>query len=331
MSDQGLQSPQIDREAAAWFARLKSRDVSNTTLRDFWAWRGAEAHAAAYEKVEAAWAATGALTADPEIAAATRAAQAQPPLRTAKVTWSPIAPPRLGLLATGIGLSLLALTGVAVTQPPAYSTRVGQQRTVLLSDGSRVRLNTNSKIRVRFRRAERDIELVRGEAFFDAAHDATRPFVVQAADANVRALGTRFDVRRDTDGVWVALVEGKVNVTQDRRTEAAVLTPNEQLRVSATGISPPHATNAADATSWTAGRLVFHDVTLRDAVAQVNRYAARKIELDPALGAAPLSGSFNTGDTEAFVLAVKAMFGLRTVSGDGDAIRLAPDPARPPA
>jgi transmembrane sensor len=331
MSDQGLQSSPVDREAAAWFARLKSRHVSNATLRAFWAWRDTAAHATAYERVEAAWATAGDLAKDPEIAAATRAAYAPPPLRVAKVTWSPISPPRLGLLAPAVAVSVLGLTWFTLTRPPTYATKVGEQRTVLLSDGSKVRLNTDSRIRVRFRTGERDIDLLRGEAFFEAAHDATRPFVVQAADARVRALGTRFDVRRDPDGVWVALVEGKVHVTQDRRPAAAVLAPNPQRKVSATGISPPHATDAADATSWTAGRLIFHDVALRDAVAQVNRYAVRKIELDPALGQDALSGSFNTGDTEAFVLAVKAMFGLRTVAGDGDTIRLAPEPTRPAA
>jgi transmembrane sensor len=331
VSDQGLPISRPEREAAEWLARLGRTHVDHATLRDFWQWRRDRENAAAYARAETAWAAAARLAADPDIQKATAAALAPPPPPKPTVTWSPIPPKALGL---GLALLCAGLAGgalwVQALRTPTFSTRVGELRTVVLEDGSRVRLNTDSRIEVRFRAHERDVVLARGEAFFDAAHDAARPFVVQAGEARVRALGTRFDVRRDPGEVWVALVEGRVRVGLDHRPDAAVLAPNQQLTVTARGVSAPTPTDATQSTSWTTGRLTFQDVPLAEAIAQVNRYSARRIELDAPLGQARVSGVFDVGDTEAFVAAVREEFDLGTAAGDGrSVIRLVRAEPRP--
>jgi transmembrane sensor len=200
---------------------------------------------------------------------------------------------------------------------PSYATRVGEQRLVRLADGSTVRLDTATRIDVAFSRASRTIRLAHGQAFFDVAHDAARPFLVTAGPLTVRAVGTRFDVRAGAQPT-VTLVEGVIEVRrQGRHPQSWTLRAGQQLIAAA---AAPRPVDAAAATSWTSGRVVFENVPLSAAVAEINRYCAHKIILRaPALAQAPVSGSFETGDAAAFVAAESDLHGLRADQlPDGD-------------
>jgi transmembrane sensor len=124
--------------------------------------------------------------------------------------------------------------------------------------------------------------------------------------------------------VKVALLEGRVEVTGDGA--AATLQPNQQLVVTRQGLSPTVATDAADAASWTGGRLAFRGLPLGQAVQEVNRYSRRRVILDrPAdLARQPVSGAFDVGDTQAFVAAVTALFDLQAAPAANGDIRLKP-------
>lgn len=325
MSDQGLRISRSDREAAEWMTRL-GPDVSVAILREFWSWRRAPDNAAAYARAEATMRVADRLAIDPDIRAATEAARERHPAPKPKLTWSPIPAGKFGAGLAAIVAIIAGGLWLQANRNPTYSTQVGQQRLVLLSDGSRVRLNSDSRIQVRFAKDRREVALARGEAFFEAAHDAARPFIVEAGDTNVRALGTRFDVRRDNGVVLVALVEGHVRVDQDDRPGAAMLSPNQQVTVSARGISTPSSTDALQSTSWTTGRLTFHDQSLGEAITQVNRYARRKVVLDAPLSEARVTGVFDVGDTQAFVDAVRAEFDLESTTEDGEIHLVRPAP-----
>lgn len=186
---------------------------------------------------------------------------------------------------------------------------------------------------MRFRRDERRVVLGRGEAFFEAAHDATRPFVVEADGARVRAIGTKFDVRRDANAVKVTLLEGQVRVVRADHPAVAILNPNQQLTVTDAGLTAPRAADAREAAGWTSGRLTFHGTALEDAIAEVNRYAVHRIALAAPASVArqPLSGVFDTGDTGAFVTAVALEFDLTSTAGPDGAIRLTPRQLTPGA
>ena len=318
MGDQA-ELARAEAEAAEWFERLRRPAVTARALKDFHAWKRSETNAAAFRRVEAGWRATGALVGHPEVQAAAREALARRPLRRRR-DWRQIWMPATALGA--LALILLAWADLGVF--PAYRTGVGEQRLVALEDGSRVRLNTDSVIRVAYWCDRRRVFLRRGQAFFEVAHDPARPFVVSAGGAQVRALGTRFDVRRDHGAVAVTLVDGRVRVAASRG-DAAELAPNQQLEVTSGGLSPVQAA-PADALSWTRGRLVFRDTPLSAAIAEVNRYSARKIDLAEASGLAdePVSGVFDTGDVDAFAAAVAAVYGLRPTGEPGGAIHLAP-------
>lgn len=319
MSQQGREQ-RARREAAAWFTRLGRRSVTTQSLREFRDWRGEPANAHAYAQVERTWSKAGDLARDPDILAATQAALR--PRRTLKPTTRALlwAAP----LATAAIAAALLLRPVLL--PPAYETGTGEQRLVVLEDGSRVRLNTDSRLTVRFTPKARQIRLARGEAFFEVAHDPTRPFTVDAGQADVRALGTRFDVRRDPDAIHVTLVEGKVKVSEDAGDRAWTLAPSQQLTVAPRQPAAPRAADTARATSWTSGRLIFDGQPLSEAIAEVNRYAPRKVRLAaPALAARPVSGVFDTGDTQAFTAAVGALFDLKaTRQPDGSIVLESP-------
>jgi transmembrane sensor len=323
VSDPGPAPPKLD-EAAAWLVRLRNRAISTRSLREFGDWRMDPANDAAFQEVQAAWTKTGDLAADPDILRATDAALAAPAggLRS-WFTW-----PRAGWTAA---VASLVVTAGAIFGPgltsPSYATDVGQQLRVRLPDGSRVLLNTDSKVRLAYKAGERRLVLLRGEAFFEVAPDARRPFVVEAGDTAVRALGTRFEVRREVQTVQVTLLEGVVQVRQDDAPKAWTLAPNQQLRITGAGVEAPRATDAAAATSWTTGRLNFQNTPLADAIAEVNRYADQKVELQAVdLSGRAISGAFDVGDTAAFVQGVSSLFELEAVPGPDGAIRL----RRPP-
>ena len=320
MSDpQGIRE-NAEREAADWFARLRTNAVSLDTMEAFRTWRDSPGNRSAYNAIEKQWRAMGSLEGEPEGDIAGAAALAGGarlrPARTSRAAWA-------GGAAI-FGALILAAGGYAWWTQGLVSTTVGEQRSEQLADGSMVRLDTSSRIRVRFSRGERHIDLLQGQAFFDVAHDTSRPFVVQAGATSVRAVGTRFDVRRDGDQVKATLVEGVVQVRMQGGAAPSVWTlhPGQQI---VTSRAPPQTrqVDTQAATSWTTGRVVFEGVPLTQAIAEVNRYSRHKITLDaPGVGAVPVTGVFDSGDTAAFVSAVCALHQLKADADVQGGVRL---------
>lgn len=326
MNDQAVRKAQT--EAAVWFTRLSRRSITTDHLREFREWKKDVDNARAFARVEEIWRKSGALSAHREIRAVADEALRRSEHRDR------LAPPKLpGRGTLSIGLAVIAAVGGlgtwrALESRPTYATGVGEQRLVVLPDGSRVRLNTDTAVRVRFSRGERKLEVARGEAFFDVKHDARRPFVVQADGARIVDLGTRFDVRRRPSDVQVILVEGKLEVSGREPERKITLAPNQQILVKRSGVGAARSVDAGQAASWTSGRLVFRSTSLRDAIDEVNRYAPEKVVLDAPseMALKPVSGVFNTGDTQAFVSAVTSLFPLRARADVAGAIHLTPAP-----
>ncbi len=313
-------------EAAEWFARLRGQSVSAQALTDFREWRRDATNAAAYAQVQETWEKVGQLADDPDIQAAIAEALDAPtpkrePLPPARVIW------------TGLGALLLVVllssSWLWWQQRPTWETVVGEQRRVVLADGSRVQLNTDSAVRVRYSGAERGVTLVRGEALFEVAHDAARPFIVSAGDARIEALGTRFDVRRDAGGVRVSLLEGRVQVGTAAQSQAAILRPDQAVTVQGGRVSAPSTTTAEAAAGWTSGRITLRGVSLQQAVAEMNRYSRRRVIVDAPAETLrePVNGVFDAGDAEAFAEAVGATFSLQVTEQTPDRIRLSPEAA----
>jgi len=307
-----------DGQAAEWLAQLRARTVTAETLEAFRVWRASPRNAAAYQRMEAIWRETGALGADPEIAAITREILARPRPRAR----------RRAAIVVGVAVVSAALV-VAVGLPlwagrSTFSTEIGEQRDVRLADGSHIHLDTATRLRVDYSGEQRLVVLEAGQALFDVAHNPRRPFRVRAGETEVTALGTRFDVRRAVSGVRVVLVEGSVAVTDGAgpAPRAWRLAPGQQLRT-VLPTARPEPVDAAIATSWAEGRLVFRDMPLGEAVAEINRYLPKGVVLEPgAPVSVPVNGSFKAGDRDAFVAAAVDLFDLNARTAPDGSIRL---------
>jgi transmembrane sensor len=208
--------------------------------------------------------------------------------------------------------------------PKTFQTMVGEERSFTLQDGSVVFLNTNSKVRVAWFSTERHIDLVRGEARFRVAKDASRPFTVATETAAVRALGTVFNVRADRATTQVAVLEGQVEVTaapaQDivgsahapaeegsvpvppRPVARVRLAAGERAAVTNLGIQTNTGPAIESVMAWTERRLVFRDQPLTAVIDEFNRYLMQPLVLDdPDLAAVKISGVFDLNDTESLI------------------------------
>jgi len=318
----------IREEAAAWFARRRDGTCMPSEEAAFEEWRErSEAHAVAYAETEHAWHHWKQLQSSDrmrEMAAAAMAATA--PRRRSVAAgrrWVPLLAAACivaAMIIGGIGL----LPRLLSSPPVTYSTALGEQRTEQLPDGTRVTLNTETALQVRYGHGQREVVLQHGEALFDVVHDAARPFVVTAGDGSVTDLGTRFAIRDDSGTAIVTLLQGRVEIAA--RDERRQLTPGEQARYGArvAGISVRKVDPTA-VTAWVRGRLDFNGMPLAQAIADANRYSAVKLRLgDPKLADMPVGGSFRAGDNAAIAAALSAVFPVRVVRHDAQEIVLMP-------
>lgn len=309
MTEQRLQ------DAAEWLVRRESRPDADDP--SFEAWRADPANERTWRAVDEARRCSTTVADDPALLALRHAALARAvrdrPGHGLRHRWAYVAACAAAALpfAWMIG-STDPETPVPAVADTTYRTVVGQRLAVTLPDGSRLTLDTNSRVRVAYGRAERRLILDRGQALFEVAKRQDRPFVVIAGEQRVVAHGTQFDVRVGPGVAQVALIEGKVTVADARAPAGAgmAMAVDDVLTATPRGISVRHVPGGALAmASWSEGRLVFSDRTLASAVAEMNRYGVQPIRIvDPRAGALRVSGSFRTGEIVPFVEALEAGF-----------------------
>nr|WP_315251612.1 FecR domain-containing protein [uncultured Duganella sp.] len=177
-----------------------------------------------------------------------------------------------------------------------YRTAIGERKDIALPDGSRVSLNTDSEINLYFTESSRIIGLRRGEIMITTAKDA-RPLLVTVGGGYMRALGTRFVVRRLAEQSRVAVFEGAVElVLGDEPYGRLIVAAGKQSAMSARHLD---ALSDADEnnTAWTSGMLIAHQMPLAQFIAELGRYRRGVLECDPALARLPVSGVFPLEDT----------------------------------
>jgi transmembrane sensor len=220
--------------------------------------------------------------------------------------------------ATAISLMFVLAIGTAwqflANHAHSYTTQIGAISTVPLSDGSKITLNTDSQIRVALNASERRIELDQGEAYFEVAKDAARPFIVAIADKRVIAVGTKFSIRREQDDIRVLVTEGRVRIERNgssSRTPETQLAAGSQARTAqaAVLVDQPPPMEVEQLLSWRTGYIVFRDTSLADAVADFNRYTTRKIVIeDPAIANIRIGGNFRSDNADAFLSLIQNGF-----------------------
>jgi len=327
-SDMDSMHDAIHQEAAAWFAKRRDGACMPSEEAAFEEWcECSEAHAVAYAETELAWHQWKQLQTSDRMRGMAAAAMAATAPRRRSVPvgrrWGPLLAAACIVAAViigGIGL----LSKLLSSPPVTYSTALGEQRTEQLPDGTRVTLNTETALQVRYDHGQREVVLQHGEAMFDVVHDAGRPFVVTTGGGSVTDLGTRFAIRDDSGTAIVTLLQGRVEITSGDAHRQ--LTPGEQARYGAriAGISVRKVDPAA-VTAWMRGRLDFNGMPLARAIADANRYSAVKLRLgDPGLADMPVGGSFRAGDNTAIATALSAVFPVRVARNDAHEIVLMP-------
>jgi transmembrane sensor len=186
-------------------------------------------------------------------------------------------------------------------------TEVGQQQVRLLPDGTRLMLNTDSRVEVNYDRDARRVRLVHGEAWFDVSKRPTWPFIVNVGGREIRALGTSFVVRHDDiQGLSVTLVEGRISILTSSGGSVSphteTLAPGQRISIShdlAPVIDQPEIGRV---TAWERGRVEFEDTPLGDAAEEMNRYSRTHIVIaDPDIVRLRIGGVFRAGDSDEFV------------------------------
>jgi transmembrane sensor len=276
-------------------------------------------HREAYERVCASMDFLDAHQDDPELAALRR--------RTAERT----RPWRRGLVAGALAASLAVVIGaVAYQAAPAkletFETGPAMRR-ITLDDGSQVTLDARTQLEVRLGRKSRELELVRGQASFDVAHDRARPFAVSLGRQVVVATGTAFNLDQGPDASVVTLVEGAVEVRSAADDKLlARLSPGDQY-AARNGQAQVARADPSAALAWRTGKLIFDDASLSEAAERVGRYASRPIRVAPELRDLRVSGAFDAGDQPAFVRAVEAYLPVQATTAADGAVELRPRPA----
>ncbi|XHS77109.1 FecR domain-containing protein [Burkholderiaceae bacterium UC74_6] len=329
-------TPEVAAEAAVWIAKLHGPDRSSRMERDFLTWQArSAAHRKAFERATDIWEMVPRIRVQDAFASvSTHGAAVAADADGGGYGWQG-GRRRWALLMVLPAAALATLVAVFIRGVGEdYATQVGEQRQVVLEDGSRMTLNTNTQVQVRMGKAERSIEIEHGEALFEVTKDARRPFVVHAGGTEVQAIGTVFSVRvaesgdHRVDAVAVALVEGRVAVrpdswAQQKKTSASspiLMNAGERLNLAradapATAPTPERLDKPSmdRLLAWKRSEVDFDDVPLSEAIAEMNRYSRTPITLlgGDALAGLRVSGQFRTGDNLGFANAVSTLHRLQ--------------------
>jgi len=292
-NDQEL--PPARRQAAEWFVRLRDKPPSEETRCAFERWLAADPrNGEEYQAIQGVWQELDSLRETVSVGGMGRTTVTRGAGEGNRgAAWSAVA------VAAVLVLSVFTGLWVFLYDPGSYQTAKGEQRTLLLADQSVVHLNSDSALRVELSAGQRTLHLQRGEAYFEVAQDPNRPFIVAAAGAAARAIGTRFNVYRHPSGVRVSVVEGRVEVAVGGGGKA-LLNAGETVAYGYDGGSlSPIGRNDGALLDWLDGRIRFDAAPLGEVVEQLNRYQETPLRIaDPRLNDLKLSGTFRIANLQ---------------------------------
>ena len=319
MSDTARETPMpesaddVHAEAAAWVAERRYADEwhdEDQARLDAWLAQS-PAHMVAYWRLDAAWRRTEWLSAIHPVADAA-------PRR--------ILPLMLKMAAAFATIAVIGVAAANYLLTPhdrIFSTPVGGHSSIAFADGSRIELNTDTRLRARMNADQRVIWLEKGEAFFQVKHDAAHPFVVMAGNHKITDLGTKFLVRRETGRLAVALLEGRVRFSASgKQQNSALMIPGDEIVAAKdTSLTKKSVRDLANELGWRRGVLIFQHTTLAEAAAEFNRYNSQKVRIaDGEAARRTIDGTFLTNDLEAFTDAAQTIFGLHVETHGNDIV-----------
>jgi len=233
--------------------------------------------------------------------------------------------PRISIMAAM--LMLAAMTTILFNQgqdnfiPVIHTSAIGARKTVDLADGSRVILNTGSRIEVQFTPSRRILRLMKGEAYFTVAHNKSRPFEVYAGTNIIRAVGTAFAVELKPTLVEVTVTEGQVQLATLDNSNGGTMHEiplalvrsgqNAEISDRINSITSIDQQEIDRRLAWKTGGLIFRGEALEDVIREISRYTTTKIIIsDPAIRKIKIGGYFKTSETDAMLQALETSFGV---------------------
>lgn len=320
----------IRREASDWVVRLAA-DASAEDHAAFRRWRDADPrHSEAYDRIASIWNEAGRLSRPSAADDVRREPRSE---RTRAFGFALAASMAVAVLVSVVLLGSRWLPGPAPEQEAmVFASAVGQIKEIKLPDGSRLVLDSGSRVEAEFTEAERRLTLREGRARFQVAHEA-RPFVVRAGSSEVVATGTLFDVSLIGGRTAVLLLEGSVEVraagaSQANGLRVERLTPGQKLILTDSASAEWRQAKRGDAI-WPTRMLEFDDTRLDEAATLANRYSEVKLRLgDKRIRSLRVSGAFRAGDVAGLARSLAAAFDLRLVrQPDGDLLLVEANPS----
>ncbi len=334
-------SQPIREEASVWIAKLE-RGLHSHEREALSTWASqSQVHHETLMKMASLWDSMGVLT---ELSSLFPLEELAAPEQTSSPFYAKAAMAASIVFCLGIGgFWMNEQTAQDTAQYPSqYLTAVGEHSTEHLADGSVVKLNTNSLIKIEFTADERHVTLVRGEAHFEVAHAPERPFIVQAGAKRIRAVGTAFNVHIENDRELEVLVtEGKVLLTNTPFNENSpesplaptshddlLLVAGEKVAVETSSLGEVEQLGVEDLESelaWQQGFLVFEGEELNSVLEEVSRYSDVSFELaDPALTSIRVAGFYKARDVDGLLLSLKENFDIHHEISEQNHITLSP-------
>ena len=296
-----MQDHQLDSAGSAsdqaieWLARLRADDVTPQETADFAIWLAASAdNQHAFDSAAELWQLT-----------------AQMPVQSITLKSKTHRHGSLLPLATAASVLFAAFMMVLQLATPSFATGKGEQRRVVLADGSIAFMNTASKMQVQYSADERRIVLHEGEVWFDVAENAQRPFTVDGRYADAKALGTAFSVRETPGFTRVSVTEGTVVLLSENGQESPHLRPGDESTVSATATAYQQV-DPEITLSWRRGQLVYNDVRLDVLLKDLNRYLPKTMTInDQHLEGLRVTAVLSLDDQEAMLEALSRTLPIR--------------------
>ena len=283
-------SAQVLDAAIAWQLSLDSD--SPVEREEFAKWH------AAHEEHARAWRQLGMLD--------QRFSVASGPARTALLQSRESIRRRVRNLGSGLA-SVVAVIGLTLFAADRYlpldywladqRTATGEQRTLRLNDGTLINLNTHSAVDVRFDEKQRLVVLQEGEILVETGHGDARPFIVETREGSMRALGTRFLVKREEQGTRLSVLQSAVAAHPQSNPDELILREGQQMLIRNDGLGPVTALNLG-ADAWTRGMLVVDNARLEDLIHEIGRYRPGHLGVAPEVADLRITGSFPLRDTD---------------------------------
>ncbi|MGU3307331.1 FecR family protein [Pseudomonas sp. M5A4_2d] len=306
-------SDSIDAQAASWFARNRN-DAGRADRKAFAAWQAEPAHARAYAEFEQLWA---------DLAQLQQLNQPVPlPARKPSI-WRPA-------LAVAAALVCTVLTTHIGAPRELYHSQIAGHakgmRTLNLPDGSTLYVNANTHLRVDFSAHQRILHLDKGQLYIEVAADKERPLYVQAGEANVRVVGTGFDVRRSQQQLVVSVAHGQVAFAADAKSPVTLLGAQQRATYSyAKGTVQQQTLTGEDVADWRSGHLSFRNRDLASLIDELSLYRPQApLQVSKAVAQLKLSGNLDVNDPDALLNALPALLPVKTVASADGIVRIEP-------